>query len=166
MNISEELKRQAVSLNLCQEWTDEWKSWEDKQALIDKYLRGIDFCIKHDYPTLSYIKENFEKELLAENRIFADEDLSLNNMSGVYVLLGKCTGSLEIGGFGVCTIYVRHESDVKIRASKLANVFVNVHDRGKVEVEQIGCSKAYVYMHGGECVAKCSGDVVVRQRKK
>lgn len=52
-DLSRTLLTQAVSLGLCTQWTEQWGE-PDQQGLIDKYLHGIDFCIKKDtLPTLS-----------------------------------------------------------------------------------------------------------------
>lgn len=60
--LSNTLKNRAILLGLCTEWTEGWGN-PDKQGLIDKYLHGIDFCIKHDYPTVDFI----EKKTLKRN---------------------------------------------------------------------------------------------------
>ena len=53
--ISLALKSEAVSLGLCQEWTSKWNN-ESKESLVEKYVKGIDFCIEHNYPSLAFMK--------------------------------------------------------------------------------------------------------------
>ena len=65
--LSEELKSQAIGLGLCEQWTNSWGN-PSEQELINKFLHGIDFCIKHDYPTNEYIKKNFDKDGNRKNK--------------------------------------------------------------------------------------------------
>lgn len=160
--LSKMLKGQAVSLGLCKEWTEGW-GMPGQQELIDKFLHGIDFCIKHDWPNVDFIKRNFDTNILHENNIFADENVHLRNENGIIVLNGKCTGMVMEGGFSVCDIYVRHDSDVIIDCNGLSKVFVNIYNKSHVKVIQSDAASAYVYLHGDECVAETNGDVMIRK---
>lgn len=62
-DLSRTLLNQAITLGLCQPWQQSWGT-PDQQGLIDKWLHGIDFAIKHNYPTNTFIKENFDKDIL------------------------------------------------------------------------------------------------------
>lgn len=160
--LSDTLLRRAVSLGLCEEWTKGWGN-PDQQALIDKYIRGIDFAIMHDYPSPSFIKENFSKDILHKNNIFVDEDVLCRNPNRVAVLNGACSGILYFDGYSVCNVYVRHGSDVVIDCSDLCKVFINVYDQSKVRVFQKDMSSVYVYTHGDGCSVKTDGDVMIRK---
>ena len=46
-NLSDKMKEEAVSLGLCAQWTAEWKDNSSKDEMVDKFVTGIDFCIKH-----------------------------------------------------------------------------------------------------------------------
>ena len=54
-DLSRTLLNQAITLGLCQPWQQAWGT-PDQQGLIDKWLHGIDFAIKHNYPTNTFIK--------------------------------------------------------------------------------------------------------------
>lgn len=144
-NLSETLKQQAVNLGLCKQWTDAWIDC-NQQELIDKYKKGIDFCIEHQYPSNEFIKENFDTTLLHQNLIYVDEHLSLDYApSGVYILNGECTGTLHFREWAAATVYVRHESHVHIIAEDFAKVFVRVYDGGEVDVCNVGDAAVKVY---------------------
>lgn len=161
-DLSRTLLNQAVSLGLCTEWTEQWGS-PDQQALIDKYLHGIDFCIDKGYPTNTFIKENFDRDILHKNNIFVDEDVQKRNMSHTAVLNGSCKGTLLFDGFSICDLYVRHDSEVTIDCSQYCKIFINVYDRAKVNVIQRGIASVYVYIHGEDCVVETEGDVLQRK---
>lgn len=145
-NLSETLKQQARSLGLCDEWFGEWAENCSQQELIDKYIRGLDFAIKHQYPSNEFIKENFDHELLNKNHIFVDEFINEEKApSGSYVINGECSGTIRIAPWSVATIYVRHTSSVNIIASDFAKVFIQLYD--DAEVETCSCDYAVIKVY-------------------
>ena len=161
-DLSSVLKSQAVSLGLCKEWTEGW-GYPGQQELIDKFLHGIDFCIKHNWPGVDFIKKNFDKGLLHRNGVFTDEPVHVKDLNGQLVLNGKCEGMVLAGGMTVCDVYVRHECEITLDCKGLSKVFVNVYDRAKVHVTQRDGASVYVYAHGDECKIYTNGCVMQRK---
>lgn len=159
--LSRVAKERAVGLGLCEEWTMCWGN-PDRQGLLDKYLHGIDFCIKHDYPGAGFLKENFGLDLLHRNQIFVDENVHLRNLQGMVVLNGGCSGVLLFDGLSVCDLYVLNDSDVTVDCGHLSKVFINVYGHGKVDVTQRDAASVYVYLHGDDCRVSAKGDVLTR----
>ena len=163
MNISEELKQTAIDLNLCKEWTDGWLN-PNLDDLCQMFITGIDFCIKNDYPSLKYIKQNFG-DVACKHGIFVDSEINLNNPD-IAILMGATKGSIELSGYVSRDIYVRHDSEVHIKVKDKAKAFIRVFDNAKVIVENEGSSRVFVYQYidkfKGEI--KTSGDVFVRIR--
>ncbi|MBD5302373.1 MAG: hypothetical protein HDS16_05180 [Bacteroides sp.] len=144
-NLSETLKQQAISLGLCQQWQRQWGDC-NQQELIDKYKKGIDFCLEHQYPSNDFIKENFDRTLLHKNLIFVDEHLNLDNApNGIYVLNGDCSGVLHFREWTAATVYVRHTSNISIIAEDFAKVFVRVYDEAEVNVCDVGDGVVKMY---------------------
>ena len=144
-NLSETLKQQAVDLGLCRAWTEAWGDC-DQQELIDKYKKGIDFCIDKQYPSNEFIKANFDRALLNANLIFVDEHIRLDDApSGIYILNGECSGSIRFAPWTAATVYVRHKSNVTIIADDFAKVFVRVYDEADAEVIELGEAVIKVY---------------------
>ena len=142
-NLSDVLKKEAIERNLCAVWQKNWKDNSSQQELIEKYKKGIDFVIEQgEWPTNEFIVENFDRELLHRNLIFVDETVTMENApSGVYVLNGACTGVLNFSHWAAATVYVRHQSNVRIFAEDFAKVFVRVYDEAQVET---GCDDSAV----------------------
>lgn len=136
-NLSEILKREAVERNLCDKWTAEWANDSDQQTLIDKYVTGIDFIIKQgEWPTNEFIKANFDQELLHDNLIFVDEDINLKDApSGVYIFNGECSGTLRFEQWAAATIYVRHNSKIRIETDSFDKIFVRLYDNAEVDCD-------------------------------
>lgn len=121
---------------LCDKWFGEWEDDSDIDSLLDKYVEGIDFTITNDYPPLDFIRKNFKKEDLHRHNIYIDEEVNLvESNSGVWVLLGKCTGRITFDGWAVANVYVRHESVVRVDAEDLSRVFVNMCDNAEAELK-------------------------------
>lgn len=145
-NLSETLKQQAVNLRLCKPWTEAWADNSDQQTLIDKYKKGIDFCLDRDWPSNDFIKANFDRALLNKNLVFVDEHIDLKNApSGVYVINGECSGTLWFNSWAAATIYVRHESDITVVADDFAKVFVRLYDDSNAEVVELEDAVVKVY---------------------
>lgn len=144
-NLSETLKQQAVDLGLCRPWTEAWGDC-DQQELIDKYKKGIDFCIDKQYPSNEFIKANFDRALLNANLIFVDEHISLDDApSGIYIINGECTGTIRFAPWTAATVYVRHKSNVTIIADDFAKVFVRVYDEANAKVVELDEAVIKVY---------------------
>lgn len=155
------LRDRARELGLCEKWYKDWKKHTSQQELIEKYLKGIDFCIKHDYPKLAFIKKYFDRKVLLRNGIFADEEVRGDNLRTV-VMLGTSNGSLHYSELSAGKVYVRHQSMVAIVADRGAKVFVETYDDCVVNIVTDDTSKVFVYNHGG--IIKHDGNVIVRDR--
>ena len=130
---------------LCKQWTEEWADDTDIDSLLDKYVRGFDFCVGNDYTPLDFIRKNFDKEQLHKHNIFIDEDVDIEAGSGFYVFLGNCTGSIVVNGFYATTIYLRHESNIKVTSLGAARVFLHCYDnsKGKTHTDRYGKIRKY-----------------------
>ena len=159
--LNKELRNQARSLGLCDEWYKEWQKNESKQDLIRKYIRGIDFCIMHDYPSLDFARKNFDRRLLCDNGIFLDVMINDKNIPKA-ILLGNTVGALFYSDDYVGNVYVRHVSNVSIIAKGASKVFVETYENCIVSVKASEEAKVFVYHHSGEISTE--GNVVIRER--
>lgn len=157
MNISEELKSQAISCGLCSPWQSEWGE-PSKDELVEKYVRGIDFAIEHNFPSLEYMVRNFD-DCMNKHGVYVSQELSLKNPR-ITVANGSCTGDLLFNEFAVGRVYVRHNSDLTIHVSGMAKVFISLYDNCKIKVVQDGMAKVYIYKRGGS--VDYVGEVLIR----
>ena len=119
---------------LCKEWTEQWDDDSDIDVLLDKYVRGFDFCVKNDYPSLEFSRKYFtdKKESLHRHHIYFDEDVDIEtHASGFWIFLGSSKGRVRFNGFAVATVYLRHDSDLVIESTGLAKVFVKKYDKSR-----------------------------------
>lgn len=126
---------------LCDDWYGKWNDDTDIDELLEKFVSGIDFCIENDYPSLEFARKYFtskdKKEALHRHNIYLDEEVNLvESNSGVWVLLGRCTGRITFDGWAVASVHVRHECSVRIDAEDLSRVFVSVYEDAEADLSQ------------------------------
>lgn len=131
--LSVQLRSEADLLGLCDEWHNAWKDNTTMQELINKYIRGLDFCLKHRWPSNRFIVEHFDRGLLRRNNILVNDNRSVLNPK-VAVLLGQSTATVRVNGSHLSTIYVLDDSalDLVIHTNEL--VIVHAFDNAKVRV--------------------------------
>lgn len=156
------LRNKARQLGLCDQWYKDWSDNETMQQLIEKYLRGIDFCIKHDYPNLYFARKVFPKDILKANGIFLDSLVDADNLMRS-VVIGNSIGVLRYSGNRTGNIYVRHSSEVTIDVKGDSKVFIEAYDHCIVRVACDKDSKAFVYWHGG--MIYYGDNVIIRDRR-
>lgn len=144
MELSEQLKEEAIGLGLCGQWQKEWADGTDRHELIKKYIRGIDFCIGRDWPSKELIKEKFG-DIIHEHGIYVDEEVFLDNTEGTYVFLGHCTGTIVGRDYSVSDIYVLHDSALLITARDFSKVFVNASEQSEINTVEYGGAKLRKY---------------------
>lgn len=161
--LNKALRDRARELGLCDKWYKEWDKKSTRQELIEKYIKGIDFCIQHDFPNLDFAREYFPNNQLVQNGIFLDDSVDAYNLKTA-VLLGGSKGEIRYDGQRAGDVYVRHQSEVVITAEGGARVFVEVYDNCKVFAKADETSKIFVYYHGGDIQSE--GSVLVRDKRK
>lgn len=159
--LSDRMKQEAVSLGLCAQWTAEWENGTSKDEMVEKFVRGLDFCIQHNFPSTEVMKKDFG-DVIHKHGVYVDEEVHLRHPKTI-VLNGRCRGSLYCGDFDAGNIYVRHDTDVTIRVDGHAYVHISVYDKAKVNVMCAPSAKCFIYQYGGEI--KTDGKSIVRDRR-
>jgi hypothetical protein len=136
MELQELLKTQAIELGLCQQWQDEWGT-PDVDALCDKFIRGIDFCIKHDFPKVVEINYHFHREDLERNGIFTQPGVIARSEGQKHVItMGESVVDVFVPDYSICDIYIRHNSKVNLHAGANSFVYFTILDNGKITIKE------------------------------
>lgn len=151
------LKEDGIVKGLCQPWQLKLRNGVSMKRLAELYVKGIDFCISNDYPTLDFIRANF-KGKCEPYGIFVDEQhLNATNLPDA-VLQGDCKGELHYNGFSVCRAYIRHNSEVTIKVRHNAHLTVDVFDNARLNLEVIGTkARVLVNVYGNDACVVSSG---------
>ena len=131
MEIQEQLKHEAINLGLCKQWQSEW-GHPDTKELCNKFIRGIDFCIKHDWPSVDEIKRIVDIDEIAAYGVYVKDGKSHNQPN--VVVMGDAVVDIYVGDYQVCDIYSRHNSTVRLHIGKFAFAYVTMLNDCKVTV--------------------------------
>ncbi len=147
--ISDELREMAVQNGLCTQWQNSWGQPSDDE-LCQMYLRSLDFCIEHDYPSVEYMKEHFGG-VMQKHGIYVDDKIKLSNPRKI-VCNGKTDGAVSFDGFAVGLIYARHNSNISVDVRGRAIVNIICYDNASVNVwNRSDKARVHILLHGGSC---------------
>lgn len=162
--LAKRLAGSAKENGICQEWGDRLAGCNDDQ--IDKmmimYVKGIDFCMDHDWPDLQTIRDHF-KGRMEEHGVHCDEECQIVNQR-FNVLLGRCRAAMTFDRYEVGQIYIRHETTAEIAANDHAFVYIDVYDGAKVKIIASDHAKVCIKNHGNADIqVERSGDAVIKR---
>lgn len=155
-----ELARQAKAKGICPEWHETLKKTQNIKELASMFLRGIDFCTENDYPSIDFIRANF-KGKVEEYGIHLDESVRLTNPRKT-VLLGKSEGIIELDGFTVAEVFLKHDSTLELKASGNSFVMVSLFEKTSLTVTASDHARVRIRKHGGSVTYSTSGDGSVK----
>ena len=160
-NLSDRMKNEAVSLGLCAQWTADWHDNSSKHEMVEKFVKGIDFCIGRNWPSTKDMKKYFG-DVIHDHGVYVDENVDLKNPKTV-ILNGECVANISYDWMDSGEIYVRHNSSLYLKVNGFSRVFVNMLDGAELHVECEDTAKCFVYQYGGT-VVKATGPVNIRDR--
>lgn len=137
MELIQQLKQDGIDKGLCRLWQGKLRAGLSTEELAKLYIKGIDFCISEDYPTLDFIREHF-KGKCEPYGVYVDDEIPQTSNKPDMVLNGACKAMLEYDGFSVSRLYVRHDSEVAVVISENAIVSIDLFDNAKIHISVIG----------------------------
>lgn len=164
MSLSKELAKQAKTKGACKEGHDELLSLQDKDAMVELYLRKIDFCLSNEYPDNDFLRSHF-KGTMEKHGVFLDDALKVENKPKC-VCLGACSGDVLVDGFNVCEVFAKHDSKLTISARGNAFVMVDVFDNSTIIVQAYDRAKVCVNRYGGTIHDCAIDDATIKIREK
>ena len=159
MDVIKELKNDGINKGLCRLWQMKLKPGLNVEELAKLYVRGIDFCIINDYPTLDFIRDNFKGKCELYGVFVDDEERSIKNLPDV-VLNGNCKSMMEYDGYTVSRIYARHNSKVSVNVSDHAIVTIDAFDNTDLVVAVAGKDAQVMVNMYGDSKIQCIGDCI------
>ena len=137
MELIEQLKTDGINKGLCRLWQRKLHNGLSTEELVKLYIKGIDFCISENYPTLDFLRENF-KGKSEPFGVFIDDELPPMKNEPDVVLNGACKAMLEYDDFSVSRLYMRHDSEAAVIVSNNAIVTIDLFDNAKIHISVIG----------------------------
>ncbi|MCM1168785.1 MAG: hypothetical protein NC324_02500 [Bacteroides sp.] len=164
-DLEKELAGMAKRKGICKEWHDRLAVMKDKDAMVEMYIRGIDFCLSNDYPGNDFIREHF-KGMMEPHGVFLDDSVDVRNIKHC-VLLGRCSGKVTVDGYKVSEVFLKDDAAVTLEVSGNAFVMVDMFDRSRLDVRACGNAKVCVNRYGGNVVnVLTGGDSAVKVKEK
>jgi len=147
-NLSIKLRQMARKNGLCDEWFEAWDDNTDNTTLLEKYKRGIDFSIEHDWISNEFIKSNWDKSTLQENGVFVDDkNILLKNKKGIFIINGESDIKMYFDGYDTADIYVRHLSKLEVIVQGHAKIRINIYDNSEIISNCNEDGRIYIYKH-------------------
>ena len=163
-NIINEIAKKAHKLGACQQGYRELLSATSKHDLCHSYIKNLDFCLEHNFPSNDYIRKHF-KGIMEEQGIYLDDVIELHNLR-MCITLGKTNGRIILSEYSVAEIYAKHQSALNIVAKDNAFVMVDIYDDAVVNVCASDRAQVCVNRHGGKITYNATGDAVVKIMEK
>ena len=149
---------------ICEEWGNLLEFTDDTDTLLDMYLKGIDFCLSNDYPSNDYIRRKF-KGKMEHKGIHLDEAIQVVNEKKV-VCLGSTNGTVEVNGYSISELFLKHQSNIELRAKDNCFCMVDLFDGSYLKVIASEKSKVCVNIYGGQVDIEKHDQAMVRIVKK
>ena len=153
--LAKALAREARRKGICDEWYRDLMALNDKDTMLDMYVRGIDFCLSNDYPDNDFIRAHF-KGTMETHGIYLDDRVNLINPKRC-VALGETRGNIHVSGYAVTEVFAKHDARLSVTADDHAFVMVDAFDRSEVTVSARDATKICVNRYGGARVILASG---------
>lgn len=155
-----ELNRQLIMDGRAKGLCSQYQGLLDRSDTIEKmvrlFIRGIDFCIKNDYPTLDFMRENFKGKSEPFGAFVDDDVRGLRNQPDV-VLNGDCRAMLEYDEYSVSRIYARHGSEAAVNVSDHAVLTIDAFDHSHLVVAVAGGNARVMVNRYGDAQVECIG---------
>lgn len=163
MEIIQQLKKDGITKGLCRMWQWKLKPGLNVDNLVQLYVKGIDFCISEDFPTLEFMRENF-KGKCEEFGIFIDDEVSDLVDSPDVVLNGHCKAMLRYSGYTVARVFARHNSEAAVNVENNAIVTIDAFDDTNLVIATAGSdTQVFVNLYGN-AQAHCIGHGIVLKK--
>lgn len=154
--------KEAKKAKICSEGLQALISSDNAIELLDIFFEGSDWAIENNYPSIDLAKEN--KDFLHEIGFYVDyEGIITHDDTQLLrsVIYGNSTVDLELSGYSVTEILVRHKSKISVHASDNAFVVIYMADQASADIETTGSGQVRVSTYGNRNRIKCEGNVLV-----
>lgn len=128
-------------------YRDICRNIDDPDALLQLYVKGIDFCLANNFPSNEYLVSK-GGNLLLKYGICVDRNLMLENKDRI-VALGKSFLTAILDDFNVSEIFIKHNSIVNIDVRDNAIVIVDCFDNSTVNIRAMNSANVFVNQYIG-----------------
>ena len=160
--LNKELKNQAIALGLCQPWQDSWKKDWSNVKMVEKMYKGMDFCLKHHWPSNDFITRHFDLGFLRQYNVFVNDKYSVCNPKQSLVL-GSSEITFRYNAWYNGSIHIRDNSSVKIYARNKSFVIIHLYEKAYIEAEQTDKATIVIIKHSPDVTIVADTNIKVKE---
>ena len=160
--LNKELREQAIHLGLCGDWQKSWRKDWSREKMVERMYKGLDFCLKHHYPSNEYILKHFDLAFRRRHNVFVDDKYSVNNPKES-LILGTSDMIVRYNTWNHGIIHVRDNSKTKLIARNFSFVIVHLYERATVDVEQLDKARVVLVKHSHDVTITASEKIKIRE---
>ncbi len=162
IELSKTLRESARQKGLCDEWYDDWSDDTNAETLVEKMYKGLDFVLKHHWPSNDFIKEHFDLAFRRKSKVFVDDKFSIVNPEQS-LILGKSDITIRINAAHHGNIHVRDNSSVKLTAKNKCFVIVHLYDNAHVDASQFDSARIVLILHSTDATFIAGKNVTIKE---
>lgn len=161
-DLNAELRSQAIHLGLCNDWQKLWgKDWDcDKMA--EMMFRGLNFCVKHHYPSNDFILKHFDIDFRRKSKVFVNDKYSVVNPEKS-LILGTSDITVRYNAWNSGIIHVRDNASVTLYARNHSFVIVHLHENARITAEQSDRAKVIIVKHSDKVKVVAEDNIKIRE---
>lgn len=153
-----QLKADGIAKGLCRQWQMKLHDGISMEELARLFIRGIDFCISKDFPTLDFLRTHY-KGRCEPFGVLVDDDVSSANNVAEMVLNGASRAMLDYDGYSVSRLWIRHSSEAAVIVSGNAILNIDIFDNSTLHISVVGDdANVTVNTYGGNTRIEYIGD--------
>jgi hypothetical protein len=160
--LNKELKNQAIALGLCQPWQESWKKDWSMEKMIEQMYKGLDFCLKHHWPSNDFIIRHFNVDFLRQSNVFVNDKYSVCNPKQSLVL-GSSEITFRYNAWYNGSIHIRDNSSVKIYARNKSFVIIHLYEKAYIEAEQTDKATIVIIKHSPDVTIIADKNIKVKE---
>ena len=160
--LNKELKNQAIALGLCKQWQGSWEKDWSKEKMVERMYNGLDFCLKHHWPSNEFITKHFDLDFLRQSNILVSDKYSVCNPKQSLVL-GSSEATFRYNAWNNGAIHIRDNSSVKVYARNKSFVIVHLYEKAYIEAEQTDKATIVIIKHSPDVTIIADKNIKVKE---
>lgn len=147
MELNDYILKGAMQADICKPWAEQIASAGNVDELLSMYVKGIDFCLKNNFPSNADLVRLAGDKLQGYGIYIDNPGIDLRNCKTT-ALLGSCYSDLNYDKFTVAQAFIKHTSTARVVASDNSFIVIDCFDDSTLDVRAFGNAKVLVNVYG------------------
>lgn len=166
MELNSHIYSGAVKEGICDDWATYIKNAKSKDELMEMYVKGIDFCLEHNFPSNSDLLKFGGSTFLSNYGVYVDSIVNLYGGDFI-VLLGSCKAKLVYNNYTAGQLFNKANSEMEVVINDNAFIVIDCFDESRAHIRASGNSKVCINIYGNAKVTYTTADnAIVKIVKK